>query len=357
VFGFSRGAAAARHFIHRRDALRTWPGQRGAAELVINFVGLYDTVSSFARQYGDLASVVGGVYVDSTNTDTIFCDDVKELGLNLGAVPKKVVHLTAADEHRQNFSLTNINTSLKAGVGLELALPGVHSDVGGSYTEAGQGARNLEVRRIRDGAEKRRLIAEGWYTDGRPGPDGRPTPNQFVLVRPSHFVDSHTVSVFGHTFHTPASGSDAPIGVNGVRSLTNEYQYVPLALMHELATAGGRHEALDLASFADRRFAAYRVPSPLAGLSQHFIARARALDGARTRQAVTCRSVAETHWLRNRYLHRSAKQDGDEETIGMEPRADTTADGHLSTARLVIPDDDPHFVPPSLRPRPQRAAW
>ncbi|MBC8084277.1 MAG: DUF2235 domain-containing protein, partial [Hymenobacter sp.] len=169
VFGFSRGAAAGRHFIHRREELlrgpgnKPWPGQR-PPELEINFVGLYDSVSSFAKGYdGPGSTLVSAKY--SLNTDYIFCNDVGELGLNMGGTPKRVVHLTAADEHRQNFSLTNITTSLTAGVGLELTLPGVHSDIGGSYVEAGAGGGlNTEARCIRSEAEKRRLTGEGWYT-------------------------------------------------------------------------------------------------------------------------------------------------------------------------------------------------
>jgi len=360
VFGFSRGAAAARHFIHRHNELwGPWPGQgagKKRPELVINFVGLYDTVSSFAKDYEDGLSTVGGIYTGSANTDTVFCDDVKELGLNMGGVPKKVIHLTANDEHRQNFSLTNINSSLAAGVGFELTLPGVHSDIGGSYVEAGQGALNEEKRIVRSAAEKQQLVAEGWYTDGSPGPDGRPTPNQFKRVLVDHYVNSHPVTVLGHTFHTPASGSDEFVWY-GVRSLTTDYQFVTLKIMHEFATCGGQHEALDLGSFADRHWAAYRVPAPLAWLGGYFTRQAQRLDGARTRQVLLCPTIEQAKWLRNQYLHRSAKQAGDggfTDRVGMEARADNI-DGHVSSARLIIPDDDPHFVPPSLRPVPKPA--
>ena len=60
-----------------------------------------------------------------------FGSSVAELGLALGGVPQQVVHLTAGDEYRENFSLTDITSSI--GSGYELTLPGVHSDVGGSY--------------------------------------------------------------------------------------------------------------------------------------------------------------------------------------------------------------------------------
>ncbi|RZK28282.1 MAG: hypothetical protein EOO63_11605, partial [Hymenobacter sp.] len=291
------------------------------------------------------------VYNAGLETDKLFCDDVQELGLNLGGVPKKVVHLTAGDEHRKNFSLTNINSSLAAGVGLELTLPGVHSDIGGSYAEAGQGASNLEKRLIPNEVERRRLVAAGWYTDGSPGPDGKPTPNQFVPVKPDHYVNKHEFSVFGHTVHTPASGSDPAPTWYGVRRLPADYQFVTLQIMHEFATCGGKHEALDLGSFVDRRFAAYRVPPALASVSHYLLSRALALDGARTRQVLTFLNPLLTKWLRNRYLHRSAEED----SIGMEARKDFI-NGHFSSDRLIIPDDNPHFVPPSQVEAAYRAA-
>jgi len=363
VFGFSRGAAAARHFVHRHKELwGPWLGQGAGqkqSQLVINFVGLYDTVSSFAKGVEGKSSLFGNAAYDAgLNTDKLFCDDVKELGLNLGGVPKKVVHLTAGDEHRQNFSLTNINSSLAAGVGFELTLPGVHSDVGGSYVEAGQGALNVEKRIILSEAERRRLVAEGWYTDGRPGPDGKPTPNQLVPIKPDHWVNKHEYSAFGYTIHTPASGRDPAPTWYGVRSLTTSYQFITLNIMHEFATCGGKHEALDFARFTTSDFAAYQIPPPLASLGRYFLERAQALDGARTRQVLACPSPELTKWLRNHYLHRSAKQSGDggfADTLGMESRADFIKD-HISTARLIIPDDNPDFIPPSQAGAAERAS-
>ena len=61
--------------------------------------------------------------------------------------------------------------------------------------------------------------------------------------------------------------------------------------------------------------------------------------------AIACRTAEETKWLRNRYLHRSVKQKGDFEPLGMETRE--------QQLRLVIPDDQPDYVPPSLHPRAQ----
>jgi len=74
---------------------------------------------------------------------------VAELGLALGGIPQKVVHLTAANEHRVNFSLTGIASSVQAGVGYKLVLPGVHANVGGSYGEVTDEEERLLHARLR----------------------------------------------------------------------------------------------------------------------------------------------------------------------------------------------------------------
>ena len=46
--------------------------------------------------------------------------------------------MTAADEYRLYFSLTNINSAIRHGFGMEVAISGAHADVGGSYASAVQ---------------------------------------------------------------------------------------------------------------------------------------------------------------------------------------------------------------------------
>jgi hypothetical protein len=169
VFGFSRGAAAARHFIyeitkagyksrlkvvptgeysppmtfytdeyHNETKFKQFPlrGYLGAYcekykiqlnILAIRFAGLFDTVASYSE--GIIPSAV--IKMSPTDTPKAFTDDTKELKLNAVSKARKAVQLSAADEHRANFPLTNINSA--AGRGVQLSLPGVHSDIGGSY--------------------------------------------------------------------------------------------------------------------------------------------------------------------------------------------------------------------------------
>jgi hypothetical protein len=83
VFGFSRGATAARHFVSLLRAETPLAARLGIPrpKVTVKFVGVFDTVSSYGVE------LLG------------FGSDVDELSLALGGVPQKVVHLAAANEH------------------------------------------------------------------------------------------------------------------------------------------------------------------------------------------------------------------------------------------------------------------
>ena len=126
LYGFSRGAATARHFAHllrdQHEIARHFTDKWSQVQVVVNFVGLFDTVSSEGIVYGN---------------------DVNDLGLRFSAgSARRVFHLIALDEYRLCFSDTTIDSALKAKVsinnlsvpmGFELGMPGSHSDVGGGY--------------------------------------------------------------------------------------------------------------------------------------------------------------------------------------------------------------------------------
>lgn len=106
VFGFSRGAFAARVFCNRvRDG--------ALAEAEVRFLGLFDTV--------------GALGLNPRNADN--------LGLDVAvtaATAQTVVHFTALGEIRDVYALT----SLGAGPGVELPMPGSHGDVGGGWSKS-----------------------------------------------------------------------------------------------------------------------------------------------------------------------------------------------------------------------------
>lgn len=125
IFGFSRGAAAARHFANRiqsEDSAIISAIRQGAAGITFNgppagktrFIGIFDTVAAI------------GTPANGLNPHSADTGDVK---LTLRPdVAEKVFHITAANECRFNFALNSVKP-----VWPELALPGAHSDIGGGY--------------------------------------------------------------------------------------------------------------------------------------------------------------------------------------------------------------------------------
>lgn len=136
VFGFSRGAAAARHFINTvldgqyslfaQQFKKSCKSQSLALthefkwhhndHCEVMFAGLFDTV----------AAVVGS---------DLSAHDDENGSVRLWLDPKRVrkaVHLVAHNqtEYRKNFSLNKLNPAPQFD---ELVLPGAHSDIGGGY--------------------------------------------------------------------------------------------------------------------------------------------------------------------------------------------------------------------------------
>ncbi|HTC01004.1 MAG TPA: DUF2235 domain-containing protein [Ferruginibacter sp.] len=203
VFGFSRGSAAARNFIYEATRWEEISGQdkgetnaiddqeyqmprdgkRGRGFLgyflkkkniqvnnvIIRFVGLFDTVSAYSPH---------------TKINTNFSNDVSELHLDAISQALRIVHLTAADERRANFSLTTIEstgtravnstmapcdsacikTAINDNRSIQLSLPGVHSDVGGCYPINVIETPCLTYDTDKVDEMKKNLIAQGWYT-------------------------------------------------------------------------------------------------------------------------------------------------------------------------------------------------
>jgi hypothetical protein len=125
IFGFSRGAAATRHFANRIqsedaaiiNAVRegmTGTTFEGSPAGKTRFIGIFDTVAA-------IGTPTNGLNPHNANTG-----DVK-ITLRPG-VAEKVFHITAAHECRFNFALNSVKPAWP-----ELALPGVHSDIGGGY--------------------------------------------------------------------------------------------------------------------------------------------------------------------------------------------------------------------------------
>ncbi|MGY2800180.1 putative Zn-binding protein involved in type VI secretion [Ewingella americana] len=125
IFGFSRGAAAARHFANRvfsQDpqiiaAIKEGLGNvefSGTPGGKTRFIGIFDTVAAI------------GTPENGFNPHTADTGDVN-IALRPG-VAEKVFHITAQHECRFNFALNSVKPAWP-----EVELPGAHSDIGGGY--------------------------------------------------------------------------------------------------------------------------------------------------------------------------------------------------------------------------------
>lgn len=153
VFGFSRGAAGARYCIHQLIIDENMPIKKRLELLGFEvhsvemcFAGLFDTVASY--NLGQM-----------THTDNWV------LKLKSVKHAKAVLHLAAAEEYRSNFPLHNIDSA--GGKGKQYFLPGVHSDVGGSYCDNESDAGKVVSRGLYSHVkgDTKNLIEQGWYTN------------------------------------------------------------------------------------------------------------------------------------------------------------------------------------------------
>lgn len=238
VFGFSRGATAARHFLHvanspvkiiensqgifalspknegslkdavkikKQNELTNSYGYFGACllennvvpkKITFNFVGLYDTVASYGLDHREKKSIGGKPIIEG---------DTKQLGLDAVSKAYFTLQIAADNEFRDNFDLTNIDS---AGVkGLQLTLPGVHSDIGGCYVNESKESVDIyqeEGGQVRCEKYRNILIEEGWYQ-----------PNQIYVQR----LSPHR------------GGVDAIFLLKGERTLFNTYDRVSLNTM------------------------------------------------------------------------------------------------------------------------------
>lgn len=213
VFGFSRGAAAARNFVYevtrgaysqvipsgmfgctvikhpKGGVLGKYLKEDSFKTIKIHFLGLFDTVSAYGL---------------------IHSDDVRQLNLNITYKAKRTFQIAAMDEFRKKFELTTIDS---AGTkGKQLFLPGSHADIGGSYTDNMKEKIDDIIRKTpidtkRYDKDLKYLQDEGWFANESIG----------------YHIESMRV---------PASTSTYPVYVfYGERNVRKGYQTIPLAIM------------------------------------------------------------------------------------------------------------------------------
>ncbi|MFK3799961.1 DUF2235 domain-containing protein, partial [Pseudomonas sp. NPDC088444] len=287
IFGFSRGAAAARHCANEflkpgcgifKELLQ--PGRFGlvnsfdpAVGVKLNLIGLFDTVAA-------ISSPERGDWSPANNDNN---------GVNLYLPPRcarEVIQLGARDECRLNFALNGVLSHH-----LQISLPGVHSDIGGGYLpNAWERLWLVEPKRIEVAAGRSLeshpqwlamvAQAEALRASGLNG-DGRIEAKAWAAAQAHHRRDGNDTQAYWLT-------------VTLERSVRGELALVALRVMREL---GVRHGVpFDEISDSDQRF---KLPTDLAPVADHII-----------EQVLAGSSVVldpdQERLLRSRYIHQSA---------------------------------------------------
>lgn len=263
LVGFSRGAAAARYCIHyvMDSSQETLAEKLEAKELDvdtvdINFVGLFDTVSSHGLS---------------------FSNDVRALKLDAIRRANQVVQLEASEEYRENFALTSIKSA--GSKGTRICLPGAHSDVGGGYRSGEEVQTVFRGRQPERAQDKTWLVNQGWYRE-----------HQIEFVSSRNLLAQEIAVRRDH--------------------VSSSYSKIPLDVMAKELEKQGVNLDTEMGDLVD-------ISSESAELGElkSLITR-RVSSGEAYNPSVWTASNPLLQLIRNRYLHMSARY-GD---IGMAPR-------------------------------------
>jgi type VI secretion system secreted protein VgrG len=287
IFGFSRGAAAARHCAN--EVLKPGRGLfnellRGglagllrsfdsAADVCINLVGLFDTVAAISTPLrGDFSPG----------------DDINR-GVNLYLPPdcaRQVIQLQALDEYRADFSLNQVHHAH-----FQIGLPGAHSDVGGGYPPRAR--EKLWMTRPRKASIPTGQRVESHAAWGLAEADAK-------VLRESGVAREGLITVKAWPAATNPRGKAEPvlqdywITVLLERPVHGELSLIALRVMREM---GVRHGVpFEVITETDNRF---KLPDELLPIAK------RILQRVMTDRLVRLESEEEA-LLRARYIHLSA---------------------------------------------------
>lgn len=292
IFGFSRGAAAARHFANRIqgedraviEAIRQGMGDtgyKGAPAGKTRFTGLFDTVAA-------IGTPVNGLNPHSADTGEV------NLLLRPG-VAEKVFQITTQNECRFNFALNSVRPAWP-----ELALPGAHSDIGGGYLP--QVRENLYLTRPRpetvphslpdqETQGYRQAVAELSALDRAPA--------ILPILRTSEIEAEtwHDARMPQDRYGNLQKRSYAALTLRN-RTVKNSWSKVALRVMMDAAMeAGVIFDAIDPANPGTK------IPPELISLTQKAITMGKA---ARSGRAVEDFTTDETDIIARDYMHCSA---------------------------------------------------
>lgn len=288
LFGFSRGAAAARHCAN--DLLKG-PGSMLArslpatsplltakfawdprSDVTLNFIGLFDTVAGIVSP--------GDGDFSPHNADNP--------GLNLRLAPgvaRQVIHLVARDEYRHNFSLTQAEQDIE--------LPGCHSDIGGGYQPWMR--EKLLLSKPDSSVEVASLANARSAAFSRTRQRFHDEANHWLTYVPPAGLDIASWSVpVQQRGRDSVAEKRVYAAITGEREVRGELSLVYLRIMRELAVRAG--VAFDPIDPDDNRTALPAELQPIAAKLQAFA----------LRQAYMPLTPEENALLRRRYIHLSA---------------------------------------------------
>jgi hypothetical protein len=278
LFGFSRGAASARHFANDLRsgadsllalALKDCPELAGGRfswrdRVVIRFIGLFDTVAAIFTPLSDEQGM-GGL----------------RFGLDADTA-RRVVQLVAADEHRHHFPLVASNR--------DIVLPGAHADLGGGYPEQMQERVLLckpRSNRVASHTPAQQTAAYAEVAALAASHVDSPTPRPRVLV--------WEVPLEHHRARRDDPQKHVYAALYREREVHGHLSRVYLRIMHGLALANG----VPLLAF-DEQAQPYCLPQELQAISQ------RLQGQVLGRQPDSGLTAEQQRVLQARYIHTSA---------------------------------------------------
>lgn len=241
IFGFSRGATCARNFVHEISKLpELVPLYPSADNTKDYYMSVLDNTPRYIQKqsylkapgaqtmintpamgylgqcfkdknikYNTLYLRFGGLFDSVSAYGVMHRNDVQELDLHAVNHVAHVVHLTAADEHRDNFELTATTK------GISKSLPGVHSDIGGGY---------------RDGIEDNTLLAD--------------TKKESITLSMGLQVEQDYQNLIAQSWYKKEQLKkqieDRMLILVGERTLSNKYSYIPLHLIAKFSEKNGQ---------------------------------------------------------------------------------------------------------------------
>ncbi|MGO2134740.1 MAG: phospholipase effector Tle1 domain-containing protein [Marinobacter sp.] len=292
LFGFSRGAAAARHAAN--EILKGPEGMLGQVlgsfqvgwpqAVNIRFLGLFDTVAGIVN--------VSNLDISPSNDR----NSPVQLYVDQNRI-EHTVHFVARHEKRENFALNSLRG---ADGGLpsnarEIALPGAHSDIGGGYhdlqTEDVLLYPSLDIRGSNVGwpqqtmewdnlkTLKQRVELERWIgSHSLPLPGGASPALAIEESRSEH----------------PSPDGTVTLSLRMVRQIRGEYSRVALWLMHALAENAG----LPLDNI-DEDTSELHLPAELKPIYESFMKQIKAGSDAPSL------GFDQSDLIRQRYIHHS----------------------------------------------------